>query len=176
MVDQEKVFEAIEVAKATGKIKRGTNEVTKAVERGVAKLVVIAEDVNPKEITMHIPLLCDEKEIPCFTVKSKEELGAAAGLPVSTVAVAVLQEGQARDIIRELAKESSSSLKAEKSEKNDSDSNNDKINANQEASSPHENPQEKDSDNEKEEQDKTEGKTDKDKKEDKEESKEESEK
>ncbi len=30
----DKVLEAIEVAKATGKIKKGTNEVTKALERG----------------------------------------------------------------------------------------------------------------------------------------------
>lgn len=58
----EKAFEAIEVAKATGKIKKGTNEVTKALEKGIAKLVVIAKDVNPKEITMHIPVLAKKKE------------------------------------------------------------------------------------------------------------------
>lgn len=105
MVDQEKIFEAIELAKASGKIKKGTNEVTKAIERGSAKLVVVADDANPKEITMHLPLLAKEKEVLCFNVSSREELGAAAGLSVSTVAIAITQEGQAKDILKELESE-----------------------------------------------------------------------
>ncbi|MEM1834113.1 MAG: ribosomal L7Ae/L30e/S12e/Gadd45 family protein, partial [Thermosphaera sp.] len=61
----EKVYEAVKKVKETGgKIKKGTNETTKAVERGQAKLVVIAEDVDPPEIVAHLPLLCDEKKIP----------------------------------------------------------------------------------------------------------------
>jgi len=99
---QEKALEVVEIAKKTGKIKKGTNEVTKVVERGNAKLVVVADDVNPIEIVMHIPPLCDEKNIPVITVASKEELGAAVGLDVSTVSVAVVQEGDSRDIIKEL--------------------------------------------------------------------------
>ena len=43
----EKVFEAIEIAKTSGKIKKGANEVTKAVEKATAKLAVVAKDVNP---------------------------------------------------------------------------------------------------------------------------------
>ncbi len=103
MVEQEKVFEAIELAKASGKIKKGTNEVTKAVEKGSAKLVVIADDANPKEVTMHLPLLSKEKGIPCVNISSREELGAAAGLSVATVAIAVIQEGQAKDAVKEIA-------------------------------------------------------------------------
>ncbi len=103
--ESDKVFEAIEIAKVTGKIKKGTNEVTKAIERGTAKLVVYAEDVNPPEITMHLPLLAKEKGIPCVAVKSREELGAAAGLQVPTVAIAVIQEGDAKKTIKELAGE-----------------------------------------------------------------------
>ena len=96
MADQEKVFEAIELAKASGKIKKGTNEVTKVVERGIAKMVVVADDANPKEIVMHLPLLAKEKDVPCFNVSSKEELGAAAGLAVATIAVAVIELGDAK--------------------------------------------------------------------------------
>jgi large subunit ribosomal protein L7Ae len=102
MADQEKIFEAIELAKASGKIKKGTNEVTKAIERGAAKLVVYAEDASPKEIVMHLPLLSKEKETPCVSVSSKEELGAAAGLGVATVAIAIVQEGQSKDLIKEI--------------------------------------------------------------------------
>lgn len=98
----DKVYEAIEVARTTGKIKKGTNEVTKAIERGDAKLVAYAKDVNPPEITMHIPLLCEEKGIVCVAVPSKEELGASAGIGVFTVSVAITEEGEAKKIVKEI--------------------------------------------------------------------------
>jgi len=93
-ITQEQAFEAIELAKKSGKIKKGTNEVTKAVERGIAKLVAVAKDVSPQEVILHLKPLCKEKNIPFIEVDSKEELGAAAGLQVSTSAVAVVQEGK----------------------------------------------------------------------------------
>ncbi len=99
----DKVYEAIEIAKATGKLKRGTNEVTKVIEKGEAKLVVIAKDVSPPEITMHIPLLCEEKGIKCAEVPSKEELGAASGIEKPTASVAIVQEGEEKSLIKEIA-------------------------------------------------------------------------
>ncbi len=96
------VFEAIEVAKATGKIRKGVNEVTKAVERGEAKLAIIAKDVSPPEITMHIPLLSKEKGIKCAEVSSKEELGVAAGLGVATAAIAIVKEGDAKESVKKI--------------------------------------------------------------------------
>jgi large subunit ribosomal protein L7Ae len=102
----EKVLQAIESARTTGKIKKGTNEVTKSVERGTAKLVAIAKDVTPPEVLMHLPLLAKEKNIPLFEVDKKEELGAAAGLPVATSAVAIIQEGDAKNTVKELASQS----------------------------------------------------------------------
>ncbi len=98
----EKIFEAVEVAKTTGKLKKGTNEVTKAAERGIASLVVVAKDVNPKEIIMHLAPLCKEKEIPYVEISSKEELGTAAGLNRPTSAVAIVQEGEAKNLIKEI--------------------------------------------------------------------------
>ena len=98
------VYEAIEIARKTGKIKKGVNEVTKALEKSDAKLVAIAEDVSPKEITMHIPVLGKEKNIPVFKVPSKESLGSAVGLSVSTAAVAIVTEGDAKNIIKTLEK------------------------------------------------------------------------
>ena len=50
-------YEAVEKAKASGKIKKGTNEVTKAVEKGIAKLVVVAEDVIVKLLEVIFPIL-----------------------------------------------------------------------------------------------------------------------
>ncbi len=95
----EQAFEIIEIAKKSGALKKGANEVTKAIERGKAVFVAVAEDVSPKEIIMHIPLLAKEKGIPCAVVSSREELGTAAGIGVPTVAVAVMDAGDAKNLI-----------------------------------------------------------------------------
>ena len=96
----EQIYEAVELARKTGKIRKGCNEVTKEIERGTAKLVIAAKDTQPPEVIMHLPLLCKEKNIKYTEVDSKEQLGAAAGLPVGTSAIAITQEGEAKDIIR----------------------------------------------------------------------------
>jgi large subunit ribosomal protein L7Ae len=100
----EKAYQAIESAKKTGKIKKGVNEVTKCIERGTAKLVVVAKDTNPKEIVMHIPVLCEEKNVLFVPVPSREELGAAAGLTVATSAVTIIKEGDAVKYLKEIEK------------------------------------------------------------------------
>jgi large subunit ribosomal protein L7Ae len=102
MADEARVLEAVEVARTSGKIRKGANEVTKAIEKGDAKLVVYADDVSPKEIVMHLPLLSKEKNVLCFKVSKKDDLGAAAGLAVGTAAVAVVKEGDAKAAIEAL--------------------------------------------------------------------------
>ena len=100
--DSEKVLDALEAVKESGNIRKGVNETTKAIERGIAKLVVVAKDVQPEEIVMHIPALCKEKKAPYIFVESKEELGKAVGLEVSTASVAVVEEGKAKKQVDEL--------------------------------------------------------------------------
>ena len=99
---QDKAYEAIELAKTSGKVKKGTNETTKAIEKGIAKLVVVAKDTAPAEIIMHLGPLCKEKKVPMVTVPSKTELGTAAGMPISTSSVAIIQEGEAKNIIKQI--------------------------------------------------------------------------
>jgi len=89
------VYSIIEKARRTGKIEKGTNEVTKAIERGTAKFVAYAADVEPKEIVQHIPILCKEKKIPCQEVDNKQKLGIAVGIPVASSSVAVIEPGDA---------------------------------------------------------------------------------
>jgi large subunit ribosomal protein L7Ae len=96
------ILEAVEIANATGKVKRGTNETTKAVERGLAKFVVIAEDVQPEEIVMHLPPLCKEKNVPFGYVSSKLELGRAAGIDVAAASVAIIEPGDAKEKLEEI--------------------------------------------------------------------------
>ncbi len=99
-----KVYEAVEKARESGKIKKGTNETTKAVERGEAKLVIMAMDVSPEEILAHMPYLCEEKGVAYAYVPSKEELGRAAGLEVAAASVAIIEEGDAKELVEEIIK------------------------------------------------------------------------
>lgn len=105
------IYEAVEKARSTGRVAKGANEVTKQVERGVAKFVVMAEDVTPEEILAHVPLLCEEKGIPYGYVPSKAELGSAAGLPVGTAAIAIIDAGTAAEAVEDVAKKTTA-LKA----------------------------------------------------------------
>src|SRR3989344_3384300 len=75
----DKALEAIEVAVKSGKIKKGTNEVT-----------------------MHLPALCEEKGIPLVPVPTREVLGSSAGLNIPTSAIAIIQEGESKVLIKEI--------------------------------------------------------------------------
>lgn len=56
-------------------LKFGLNHVTTLAEEGKAKLVVMAGDVDPLEIMIHLPALCRKKDIAYCFVKSKAKLG-----------------------------------------------------------------------------------------------------
>ena len=86
----------------TGKLRKGTNEVTKAIERGNAMLVYIGVDVSPPEITRHLPILSKEKGIAYLNVPSSDQLGSAAGLDVKAASVAIQDAGSAEPDLRSI--------------------------------------------------------------------------
>ncbi|MCI4368548.1 MAG: 50S ribosomal protein L7Ae [Thermoplasmata archaeon] len=98
----DKVLQLVQVASETGKVKVGTNEVTKSSERAEAKLVVMAEDVDPVEILVHIPMLCEEKRIPYLYVPTKRRLGQSVGLTKSAASVAIVEPGEGRGLLEEI--------------------------------------------------------------------------
>jgi large subunit ribosomal protein L7Ae len=95
-------YEALTIASKSGNVRKGTNEATKAVERAQAKLVVIAEDVDPPEVIAHLPLLCDERKIPYVFVPSKDKLGNAVGIDVPCASACIIKEGDAAGLIKEI--------------------------------------------------------------------------
>jgi large subunit ribosomal protein L7Ae len=109
----EKTYNAVEKAADTGEIAIGSNEVTKSIERNNADLVVIAGDVSPEEIIMHLPGLADERDIPYTFIPEKEELGLAAGINVQSATVAVKQSGSAEDEIEDIAEKAQELLEKE---------------------------------------------------------------
>ena len=102
---QNKALEALEIAKDTGKIKKGSNEATKAIERSIATLVLIGADVEPEEIVMHLAPLCDEKKIPYIFINKQNDIGASSGLDVGSTAAAIVKPGKAKDLVDEIVKQ-----------------------------------------------------------------------
>jgi len=102
---QNKALEALEIARDTGKIKKGANEATKAIERSVAALVLIGADVEPEEIVMHLGPLCEEKKIPYLYINKQNDIGTASGLEVGSTAAAIIKPGKAKDLIDEIVKQ-----------------------------------------------------------------------
>ncbi len=93
------VYEAVRLARQSGKVRKGTNETTKAIERGVSKLVVIAEDVQPPEVVAHLPVLCEERNAAYIFVPSKQQLGESLGIDVSSAAATIVDAGDAQHIV-----------------------------------------------------------------------------
>ena len=103
---QEQVYELVKAIgkDGRGKIKKGANEVTKAAERGIASMIVMAENVNPGELLAHVPMICKEKGIPFIYVEDQGYLADSAGMTAGTrtAAVAVLDvDKEAQDIFNE---------------------------------------------------------------------------
>jgi large subunit ribosomal protein L7Ae len=96
------IYEAVRVAKQSGKVRRGTNETTKSIERGNTKLVIIAENVEPPEVVAHLPILCEERNTPYIFVPSKEQLGASLGMDVGSAAATILDPGEAQTIVEQV--------------------------------------------------------------------------
>ncbi|MBJ83944.1 MAG: 50S ribosomal protein L7ae [Euryarchaeota archaeon] len=91
---QDSVYELVKlVGSGEGRLKKGSNEVTKAAERGTAQMIVMAENVNPAELLVHIPLICKEKSIPFIYVEDQAYLAEAAGMNsgAKTAAIALME-------------------------------------------------------------------------------------
>ena len=98
----DKAYQVVQIARESGKIRKGTNETTKAVERAVAKLVLIAEDVDPPQVVAHLPILCEERKISYLFVPSKLDLGKSAGIDVGCAAISVLEGGEGSKSLKEV--------------------------------------------------------------------------
>ncbi|MDA4110967.1 MAG: 50S ribosomal protein L7Ae [Thaumarchaeota archaeon] len=98
-------YEALRQAKQTGKIRKGTNETTKAIERGIAKLVIIAEDVEPPEVVAHLPIICDERSVPYVFVPTRASMGPALGIDVGAASACIVESGDAQPLIDQVVTE-----------------------------------------------------------------------
>ena len=84
-----KILELVQQASSYQQLKKGANEATKTLNRGIAEFIVMAADAEPLEILLHLPLLCEDKNVPYVFVRSKQALGRACGVSRPVIACSV---------------------------------------------------------------------------------------
>merc|ERR1711937_779613 len=72
-----KLFKCIKKATKAKQVLRGVKEVVKAVRKGTKGICVIAGNISPMDVISHLPILCEDNDVPYVYVRAKEDLGAA---------------------------------------------------------------------------------------------------
>jgi len=83
------ILDLVQQASHMKQLKKGANEVTKTLNRGIAEFIVVTADTDPIEILLHLPLLCEDKNVPYVFVPSKAALGRACGVTRPVIACSV---------------------------------------------------------------------------------------
>ncbi|CAD98427.1 HOI-POLLOI protein; U4/U6.U5 snRNP component; Snu13p; pelota RNA binding domain containing protein [Cryptosporidium parvum Iowa II] len=84
-----KIINLVQQACNYKQLRKGANEATKALNRGIAEIVLLAADAEPLEILLHLPLVCEDKNTPYVFVRSKVALGRACGVSRPVIAAAI---------------------------------------------------------------------------------------
>ncbi|KIM27916.1 hypothetical protein M408DRAFT_161211 [Serendipita vermifera MAFF 305830] len=85
----DKILDLVQQASNYKQLKKGANEATKTLNRGIAEFIVLTADTEPIEILMHLPLLCEDKNVPYIFVPSKAALGRACNVTRPVIAASV---------------------------------------------------------------------------------------
>ncbi|XP_035696231.1 NHP2-like protein 1 [Branchiostoma floridae] len=88
------ILDLVQQAANYKQLRKGANEATKTLNRGITEFIVMAADTEPLEIILHLPLLCEDKNVPYVFVRSKQALGRACGVSRPVIAASVtINEG-----------------------------------------------------------------------------------
>lgn len=85
----QQILDVIQQSQNLRQLKKGANEATKTLNRGISEFIVMAADTEPIEILLHLPLLCEDKNVPYVFVPSKTALGRACGVSRPVIAASV---------------------------------------------------------------------------------------
>lgn len=86
-----------ETASKVKHVRRGVKEVSKSIRKGEKGFVVIAGDISPMDVISHLPVLCEDHNIPYVFVSSKEQLGEASSTKRPTSVAMVVYGGKSKD-------------------------------------------------------------------------------
>lgn len=85
----DQILDLVEKATQYKQLKKGANEATKTLNRGIAEIIILTADTEPLEILLHLPLLCEEKNVPYIFIPSKVALGRACGVTRPVIAASI---------------------------------------------------------------------------------------
>ncbi|KAH8811797.1 50S ribosomal protein L30e-like protein [Xylogone sp. PMI_703] len=98
-----KVLKSVKKAAKNKTLKRGVKEVVKALRKSpqganstdIPGVVILAADISPMDVISHIPVLCEDHNVPYIFVTSRADLGAAGNTkrPTSVVMVSESRVG-----------------------------------------------------------------------------------
>jgi U4/U6 small nuclear ribonucleoprotein SNU13 len=99
-----KILDLVQQASHYKQLRKGANEVTKTLNRGISEFIVMAADTDPIEILLHLPLLCEDKNVPYVFVPSKIALGRACGVsrPVISASITTNEGSELKSQIQSL--------------------------------------------------------------------------
>lgn len=102
-----KIMNLLQQALNYNQLKKGANEATKTLNRGLSEFIVMAADTTPLEILLHLPLLCEDKNVPYVFVRSKQALGRACGVsrPIMACSVTINEGSQLKSQIQGIQQE-----------------------------------------------------------------------
>ena len=83
------ILDLVQQATHFKQLRKGANEATKTLNRGISEFIVMAADAEPLEILLHLPLLCEDKNVPYVFVPSKVALGRACGVSRPVIAASI---------------------------------------------------------------------------------------
>ncbi|GAA5862193.1 hypothetical protein JCM8097_005997 [Rhodosporidiobolus ruineniae] len=83
------ILDLVQQASHYKQLKKGANEATKTLNRGICEFIVMTADTEPIEILLHLPLLCEDKNVPYVFVPSKTALGRACGVSRPVIAASI---------------------------------------------------------------------------------------
>ncbi|EIE81410.1 hypothetical protein G6F57_003694 [Rhizopus arrhizus] len=83
------ILDLVQQASHYKQLKKGANEATKTLNRGISEFIVMAADTEPLEILLHLPLLCEDKNVPYVFVPSKTALGRACGVSRPVISASI---------------------------------------------------------------------------------------
>lgn len=85
----QQILDLVQQASHYKQLRKGANEATKTLNRGISEFIVMAADTEPIEILLHLPLLCEDKNVPYVFVPSKSALGRACGVSRAVISASV---------------------------------------------------------------------------------------
>ena len=96
-----RLYKTVKKAQKVKRLRRGVREVVKGLRKNEKGIVVLAGDVSPVDVISHIPVFCEDKNVPYCYVPSRKDLGVAGGTKRPTSVVLIQSHEQYKELYDE---------------------------------------------------------------------------